>query len=239
MTPKSRGSDVKALLVDAAIRLLADGGPEALQARKLAAEVGVSTMAVYTHFGGMAVLVDEVAREGFLRLDARLATVTLTDDPVADIFTLARTYRQAAVEHPNLFAVTFGQSAPGGKRATLADLTTEEGREASEEGLEAFNHIVRATERAIEAGRFRPIDPYAAAAQLWSALHGFVTLESSGHFGASEHGIDHILVPLGITLAIGLGDTVDSAGRSSEVAKAAWPGNAGGGGHDYRAEGNE
>jgi len=239
MNPKSRGSDVKAQLVEAAIRLLGTAGPEALQARKLAAEVGVSTMAVYTHFGGMAVLVDEVAREGFLRLSARLATVTPTDDPVADIFTLARNYRQVVVEHPNLFAVTFGQSAPGGKRATLADMTTEEGREASGEGLEAFNHIVRATERAIEAGRFRPIDPYAAAAQLWSAVHGFVTLELSGHFGVSEQGIDHILVPLGITLAIGLGDTVDSAERSGEVAKAAWPGNAEGGAHDYPAEGNE
>lgn len=238
MTPKSRGSDVKAQLVEAAIRLLAHGGPESLQARKLAAEVGVSTMAVYTHFGGMAVLVDEVARAGFLRLSARLATVTPTDDPVADIFTLARTYRQVVVEHPNLFAVAFGQSAPDGKRATLADLTTEEGREASGEGLEAFGYLVRAAERAIEAGRFRPVDPYEAAAQLWSALHGFVTLESSGHFGGSEHGIDHILVPLGITLAIGLGDTVDSAGRSSQAAIAAWQGNAGGGAHDYPAEGN-
>ena len=240
MSPKSRGTDVKAQLVDAAIRLLADGGPESLQARKLAAETGVSTMAVYTHFGGMAALVDEVAREGFLRLSARLSTVVATEDPVADIFTLARTYRQAVVEHPQLFAVTFGQSAPGGKRATLADLTTEEGREASGEGLEAFAHIVRATERAIEAGRFRPADPFAAAAQLWSALHGFVTLESSGHFGDSDGGIDHILVPLGITLAVGLGDTVESAGRSSDLAKAAWrsgSGNAGRGGDDYSLEG--
>ncbi len=231
MTPKSRASDVKAQLVEAAIRLLAEGGPESLQARKLAAEIGVSTMAVYTHFGGMAALVDEVARAGFLRLSARLATVTPTDDPVADIFTLARSYREAVVEHPNLFAVTFGQATPGGKRATLADLTTEEGREASGEGLEAFGYIVRATERAIEAGRFRPIDPYAAAAQLWSALHGFVTLESSGHFGLSEHGVGHILVPLGITLAIGLGDTGEAAGRSSAAAIAAW-GNAGGGAGD-------
>lgn len=155
MSPKPRATEVKDRLVDAAIRLLDDGGPEALQARKLAAEVGVSTMAVYTHFGGMAALVDEVARVGFLRLSAWLGAVTATDDPVADIFSLARTYRQAVAEQPQLFAVTFGQSAPGGKRATLSDLTTEEGREAAQEGLEAFEHIVRATERAIEAGRFR------------------------------------------------------------------------------------
>jgi AcrR family transcriptional regulator len=222
MSPKPRASDVKARLVEAAIRLIDDGGPEALQARKLAAEVGVSTMAVYTHFGGMAALVDEVARVGFVRLSERLDEAGETDDPVADIFTMARTYRQAVAEQPQLFAVTFGQTTPGGKRATLSDLTTEEGREAAQEGLEAFSHIVRATERAIRAGRFRPADEYQAAAQLWSALHGFVTLEASGHFGPGEQGIDHILVPLGITLAVGLGDTVERAGRSAEAAKAAW-----------------
>ncbi|MEU0537692.1 TetR/AcrR family transcriptional regulator [Amycolatopsis tolypomycina] len=222
MSPRPRATDVKARLVEAAIRLLDESGPEALQARKLAAEVGVSTMAVYTHFGGMAALVDEVARAGYLRLSEWLAQVGETDDPVADIFSLARTYRQAVAEQPQLFAVTFGQSAPGGKRATLSDLTTAEGREAAQEGLEAFTHIVRATARAIAAGRFRPADEYQAAAQLWSALHGFVTLEASGHFGPREQGIDHILVPLGITMAVGLGDTVDEAGQSAEAAKAAW-----------------
>jgi len=230
MSPKPRATDVKARLVEAAIRLLDESGPEALQARKLAAEVGASTMAVYTHFGGMAALVDEVARAGYVRLSEWLAGVGVTDDPVADIFSLARTYRQAVAEQPQLFAVTFGQSAPGGKRATLSDLTTAEGREAAQEGLEAFEHIVRAAGRAIAAGRFRPADEFQAAAQLWSALHGFVTLEASGHFGPGEQGIDHILIPLGITMAVGLGDTVDKAGRSAEAARAAWrarTGNAG------------
>jgi len=230
MSPKPRATDVKARLVEAAIRLLDENGPEALQARKLAAEVGASTMAVYTHFGGMAALVDEVARAGYLRLSEWLAEVGETDDPVADIFTMARTYRQAVAEQPQLFAVTFGQTAPGGKQATLSDLTTAEGREAAQEGLEAFSHIVRTTERAIDAGRFRPADEYQAAAQLWSALHGFVTLEASGHFGPGEQGIDHILIPLGITMAVGLGDTVERAGHSAEVAKTAWrarTGNAG------------
>ena len=166
-----------------------------------------------------------------------------TLSPVADVFLMARTYRQVVVEQPQLFAVTFGQAAPSGKQATLADLTTPEGRGKSREGIEAFQHLVRAAARAIDAGRFRPVDPYAAAAQLWSALHGFVTLESSGHFGRPEQGIDHILVPLGITLAVGLGDTVDCAEQSSDAAKAAWRariGNTGPGRSDsHGAEGNE
>src|SRR3954467_4749124 len=112
MSPKPRANDVKERLVDAAIRLLAEGGPEALQARKLAAEGGVSTMAVYTHFGGMAALVDEVARTGFLKLSAWLAEVAETDDPVADIFSLARTYRQGGGGAGGRVARGGGAAAP-------------------------------------------------------------------------------------------------------------------------------
>ncbi|MFE0027720.1 TetR/AcrR family transcriptional regulator [Amycolatopsis sp. NPDC059021] len=231
MSDKPRAAETKARLIDAAIRLLSDGGPEALQARKLAAEVGASTMAVYTHFGGMGALVDAVAREGFLRLSAQMARVAETDDPVADLFALALAYRRAAVENPQLFAVTFGQSAPSGQRATLTDLTSEEGRSAPHEGIEAFGYLLRGAERAIEAGRFKATDPLTAAFQLWSALHGFVTLETSGHFGTTEHGVDHVLSPLSITLAVGLGDSPEAAKASSEAAITGWReagGNVGG-----------
>jgi len=43
-----------------------------------------STMAVYTHFGGMAYLRQEVRREGFARLRTHLEWVEPTNDPVTD-----------------------------------------------------------------------------------------------------------------------------------------------------------
>jgi AcrR family transcriptional regulator len=214
MTGKPRGSDVKERLVEAAVRLLADSGPEALQARKLAAEVGASTMAVYTHFGGMAALLDAVAREGFRRLSANLAAVTPTEDPVADIVAMSLAYRHTAREHPELFAVTFSRS----KGRSLAEIVAADD---PNEGSAAFGYLLRATERAVEAGRFHG-EPFPAAAQLWSGVHGYVTLETSGHFGQRQEDVEDILVPLGVTLAIGLGDTVAAARRSGESGLAGW-----------------
>jgi AcrR family transcriptional regulator len=223
MAPKSDTNEVKARLIEAAIRLIAQGGPEALQARKLAAEIGASTMAVYTHFGGMGALVDAVAREGFRRLSANLASVEETGDPMADILTLALAYRRTAVENPQLFAVTFGESAPSGQKALMKDMTNAESRESvSDEGLEAFNFLVHAADRVIKAGRFRPASEFAVAAQLWSAVHGYVTLEVAGHFGPPGNGVDHILVPLAVTLAVGLGDTFEAATRSAEISIESW-----------------
>ncbi|SDY16402.1 DNA-binding transcriptional regulator, AcrR family [Amycolatopsis xylanica] len=221
--------DIRSRLVDAAVHLLAEGGPEALQARKVAAEVGASTMAVYTHFGGMGELVEAVAREGFRRLRDNLGRIPPGDDPVADIFVKAYAYRHTAVEHPQLYAVTFGLSAPGGKRAAIkgvADLTDAN----SEEGREALSHIVDASARAIEAGRFRQAEPLEVASQLWSGVHGYVTLEIAGHFGEDNAGVNQVLLPLGVTLAVGLGDTPESAARSQRVAVDTWRkanGNAG------------
>ena len=53
-------------VVQATIRLLAEQGPSAIKARTVASASGLSTMAVYHHFGGIAELIRAVADRGFL-----------------------------------------------------------------------------------------------------------------------------------------------------------------------------
>lgn len=59
-------------LLHAGVRLLDDHGPDALQTRKVAAAAGTSTMAVYTHFGGMRGLIAAIAEEGLRQFDVAL-----------------------------------------------------------------------------------------------------------------------------------------------------------------------
>jgi hypothetical protein len=56
------------------------------------------------------------------------------------------------------------------------------------------------------AGRIRPDDPVAVAAQFWSMLHGFVLLEAAGVFGDAGNGVLRVLAPHVINLMVGLGD---------------------------------
>jgi AcrR family transcriptional regulator len=49
-------------LIDRAARLFSEAGPAALTTRRLAAEAGTSTMAIYTHFGSMSELIREIAK---------------------------------------------------------------------------------------------------------------------------------------------------------------------------------
>jgi AcrR family transcriptional regulator len=208
---EATSAEIRDRLVQAAVRLLAEQGPAAVQARRLARDVGASTMAVYHHFGGMPQLLAAVIEEGFGRLDTHLAAVPVTDDPVTDLGRLALAYRAAARENPHLYDLMFGLSAPGGHRPE-----EQKSSAASESSVSqrAYGHLVDAASRAIRVGRIRNGDPRHVAAQLWSLLHGYVTLELSGHFDQLD-GPAEVFIPMGMNLLVGLGDTPDRAAQSA------------------------
>lgn len=170
-------------LIDTAARLLAEEGPAALSTRRLAREVGTSTMAVYTYFGGLPALVEAVAAEGFARLAEHLTAVIASADSLADLAQLAVAYRDNARENPHLYAVVFGTASLGGYR-----------RGEPGAGRETFDVLVDGVRRVHEAGLLETEDPESTAAQLWSALHGFVTLELAGFF--DETAVDGVMWPM-------------------------------------------
>ena len=120
--------DVARRLVDAAARLLAEDGPGAVSARRLAAEVGASTMVVYTHFGSMDEVVAVVCREGFRRFAAALERTRLTDDPVADWMAQGWSYRRFALDEPHLYQAMFSP------QTGLGPGSSEEDAEAASPG---------------------------------------------------------------------------------------------------------
>ena len=163
--------DVRRRLVEEAARILGEEGPSALSVRRLAAGAGTSTMAVYTHFGAMSAVVDEVATEGFRRLIDHVDAVGVSDDPIADLLRCAAAYRDNALENRHLYGVMFGATSVGGLGGDGAD---------AEVSSAAFRQLVDGVRRAMVAGALRDGDAGAVAAQFWSALHGYVMLELAG-----------------------------------------------------------
>jgi AcrR family transcriptional regulator len=180
-------TDVRRRLIEVAADILSEEGPAALSARRLARDAGTSTMAVYTHFGGMPALVRAVVAEGFARLYDRVAEVEPSDDPLADLVASAVAYRAHALADPHLFSVMFGSASLGKYR-----LTTEE----LEVGLAAFDQLADIVARVMAAGAIRPGDPRAVAGQFWAALHGYVMIEISGLSHVVEDPEAEILQPL-------------------------------------------
>ncbi|MCE5287792.1 MAG: TetR/AcrR family transcriptional regulator [Nocardiaceae bacterium] len=163
---------VRERVIDVAARLLDEEGAGALSTRRLAKELGVSTMAVYTHFGSMGEVFKAVAEEAFARFADALDAVPLTDDPFADLAHQAAAYRAFANSNAHLYAVMFG--GPFGKwHVEASDISN---------AAPTFQVLVDAVTRVIDAGIFRPADPIEVAYQLWTTLHGFVQLELTDTF---------------------------------------------------------
>src|SRR5438046_8454340 len=99
---QSKSSDLRSALIEAAARLIATEGTAGLTLRRVAEAVGTSTMAIYTHFGGMPELRRAVRQEGFARLAARAAQAGDSDDPVADLAGLGLAYYEHAMSNPHL-----------------------------------------------------------------------------------------------------------------------------------------
>jgi AcrR family transcriptional regulator len=200
-------------LIDAGVRLLEQHGRQALQARKVAAEVGASTMAVYTHFGGMTGLIDAIAGEAFARFARALTEVPQTDDPVADFAAMGIAYRRFALANPQRYQLIFGIGSPG-EPTDRPDLTVTRSTTDRTDQAASFEALVIAVRRMIAAGRIRDDGELPIAGRIWSVIHGAVTLELAGFFGHEGHGPVHVLGPMMLDLLVGMGDDRAKATQS-------------------------
>lgn len=200
--PKVADPSVRDALIEVAARQIAVGGSGSLTLRRLVDEVGTSTMAVYTHFGGMQNLRQEVRREGFARLKAHLDCVAPSKDPLADLALLGWAYYDNAIENPHLYRVMFLDH-----------------HEPSDDvvGLETFEQLVLFVGRCVAEGRFPSAEPFGLAVQLWSSLHGIVTLQLSGL--VAEPLAVEMLTASWRSLFLGFGADARGAGRSLAKAR--------------------
>src|ERR671912_59125 len=89
----AQGRDaLRQTLLDAASQLLTDAGPQALSMRRIAQEVGCSTMVLYTVFQNKHELANALYLEGFARLENALHAVPHSSDPLAYLRDLGAAY---------------------------------------------------------------------------------------------------------------------------------------------------
>ncbi|MBB4932990.1 AcrR family transcriptional regulator [Lipingzhangella halophila] len=191
-----RGRPARGKVLDAALALLREG-PEALTVRRIAAELGTSTQAIYTSHGGKFGLVSEIYTEGYRRLRDELARAAAGagDDLEARLIAIARAYRDFALANPELFQVMFCNVIPGfhPDPATL------------EETWQAYVVLSDAVREAVDSGIWHG-DPDSIARLLWQTVHGQAQLEVAGYLGRGPEGVEqqtYALETLGAALRAG------------------------------------
>ncbi|MEV0699979.1 TetR/AcrR family transcriptional regulator [Saccharopolyspora sp. NPDC050389] len=203
-------------LIEATTTLLAEQGPSAIKARTVAAEAGMSTMVVYNYFGGIPELIGAVVDHGFADIERTFAALPATDDPVADLFRMALAVRDIARANPHLYDAMFGLSTRATYRPSSAKGVRRSGHSPAFKA--AYAHVVEACARIAASDRVEMDDPTAVASALWSYVHGYITLELADHFTEFDDPVAQVLVPMGVTFTVGLGDDPARARASHEAA---------------------
>jgi AcrR family transcriptional regulator len=157
-------ADTRTTLLDAATRLLDEGGVEAVTLREVGRLAGVSHNAPYKHYANKEALLAAIAAR---ELDRHAAAGSLRD--------LLRGYVRDGIAHPARFKLIFGR--------WTAD-SPELGRAAHA----AQERLTEAVGTAQKDGELPPGDPVRLASLLRALTHGATDLALAGHLAAGGKG---------------------------------------------------
>lgn len=184
-------------VLDAAMRLLSDGGAEALSMRRLAGELGVSTQVVYSRVGGKPEVARALHDRGFEQLHAKAALLAEVADTREAVHAVAQFYFDHAVEDPMRFELMFGTPVKEFVRDDAAHAVEVSCFAAT--WIASVRHHLDATDPARQRGTAVRL-----AWRLWTAVHGITTVHLAGHSSPDDdpaaelHTIVDLLLDAGI-----------------------------------------
>lgn len=162
--------NLKQKLLDAAVALIGEAGPQGFTLREVARRAGVSHNAPYRHFRDRDDLLAEVAAEGFDRLADSMKTAMAKGRTAAERLRLAgRGYVAFALEWPRHTLVMFDTPKSAEQRPVLA-----------ESARRAFHTLLDAIAAAQAEGALPNGDTQRLAIVAWSGVHGLAKLAIGG-----------------------------------------------------------
>jgi len=167
--------DLRRVLIDAALKLAEEGGPEAVSVREAARRAGVSAGAPFRHFASRDALMTAAAEEAQRRFRAEIARALAeapVDDPLQRFRSFGLAYLRWAMKNPAHFEII------SSGRHFDHDAATALSRDNAE--------LVALSERmlieAFEKGQLRPVDLKQVLIAGRALVYGFARMNVDGHF---------------------------------------------------------
>lgn len=177
-------ADFRERLCEAAERLFAERGPDAVTMRQLAAELGVSPMTPYRYFQDKEDILAAIRTNGFNRFAEAMEAARASRQ-------VGEAYIKFAFEHPHTYKLMFDLNQP--HEADYPELVA-----AGERAKATMSGWVKdlIAQGALEG------DPQQIGLMFWAATHGAVVLELAGKLPPGK--AHELHQALGLTLAKGL-----------------------------------
>jgi AcrR family transcriptional regulator len=197
--PREHDEETRERLLDAAERVSATDGWEAVTVRRVADEADTSTRAVYALFGSKEGLEQALHEAMFLRLRELLQGCAREEDPGLDLIELALAYRRWATERPDRYAIAVHRFL--GERSAPR---SEAGLAVARSALDELRQVVR---RCHDAGLLPGREVEQAVVQMRTVVHGLAEFENLGLLGPDPRSHWMIVVR---ALLDGLGTSVEN-----------------------------
>ncbi len=175
---KYHHGDLRTALLDAALDVIGEIGPQGLTIREVARRAGVSHAAPYRHFTDKDELILAVVERGFalLQRTMRERKDAAPPDAMHQFAASGMAYVDFALNHPAYYRVMFS-----------GDLLSSTGHVSLQHtSSEALQDMVADITRCQELGMVRKGDPVPQALAILSTIHGFVSL-------VNDNRIQHLL----------------------------------------------
>jgi AcrR family transcriptional regulator len=163
-------ADFRDRLCEAAERLFAERGPDAVTMRQLASDLGVSPMTPYRYFQDKEDILAAVRANGFNRFAEALETARESAAGArARGSAVGEAYVQFALDHPHSYKLMFDFNQPH----------VEKYPELVAAGQRAQKTMTGYIEDALKEGLMAG-DPQQIGLMFWAAIHGAVILDLAG-----------------------------------------------------------
>jgi AcrR family transcriptional regulator len=171
-TPRGRRKErARQAILQAALELILEKGPDNLSLRELARRSDYSPAGLYEHFESKDAIVEAVATEGLAHLRAHLGNVPSDLPSRRRLIELGMAYVEFARQNPEQFAMIFSPAAAG------AGLSGEITGDNS-----PYRVFSRAAGAALATGKLtgqKDYGPQEIGYGLWALAHGIATLQTT------------------------------------------------------------
>jgi AcrR family transcriptional regulator len=167
--------DLRRVLIDAALQLVGEGGPDAVSVREAARRAGVSPGAPFRHFENRDALMNAVAEEAQRRFRAEIAAAlgeAPAGDPLARFRHLGLAYLRWAMRNPTHFEII----------SSRRFFDHDKAAEVSRDNNELIDLTERTLAEAFAKGQLRSPDLKRMQIAGRALVYGFARMNIDGHF---------------------------------------------------------
>lgn len=190
-SPRERRHEkTRQAILDAARKIIATEGTEALSMRALAQRIDYSPAGLYEYFDSKEEIIGAVCEQGHRRLTEYMQRADPDLPPVDLLLELGLAYVDFAVRNPDFFLLMFTNPNTGVPPGTTPD---QAAKNMQQEGS-SFPLLLRAIQRGVDEGAFKTKPGYGVfemAFTTWAMVHGIAMLRI-GHLRNYPGDIDEM-----------------------------------------------